>query len=298
MGARRIFWPQQIGESLSGKQELMARMEKSVIIAGMPRAGSTWLYYNLVNHPRVAMPKYKETFFFGSNFSRGFDWYYSLYGDDIRGKVAFDISPNYFCDDSFFSKVEQFDVDHKVVLVLREPAEWIVSLYSQLKSFTPNMPSMDEYLERCRIDFDGGHYEIRLNTFDFAAVLERFIEIYNDRLLLINFEEIKRDPVRVLNEIERFAGLARYFNEGTTYVKPVNVSNPRFNFIAYLSTKRILRNYATAVLPKPVKDRLIDYLYKVGQESSKDQSEITRLEEVYKPLYVEKYFQEDNVRYF
>jgi hypothetical protein len=276
----------------------MGRIKRSVIVAGMPRAGSTWLYYNFVKHPQVAMPKYKETFFFGSNFSRGYEWYYSLYPEDVGDKVAFDVSPNYFCDEDFFTNIQSFDVDHRVVLVLREPAEWIVSLYSQLKSFTPNLPPMESYLEKCRIDFDGGYYEISLNDFDFAGVVEKFIERYPGRLLLVNFEEIKKDPVRVLNEVESFAGLDRYFDEETAYIKPVNVSIPKFNVVAYLSTKPLVRKVAVAVLPGFVKDRLIDYLYKVGRASEKDHEEIRHLEGRFQPLYQDKYFSTDDVRRF
>ena len=277
----------------------MAKMKKMVIVAGMPRAGSTWLYYNLIKHPQVAMPKFKETFFFGSNFKRGFDWYYSLFDDqDIVNKVAFDISPNYYCDSDFFDNVSQFDVDHKMVLVLREPAEWLASLYSQLKSFTPNMPSLEDYLESCRIDFDGGNYTIHLNDFDFSGVVEKFINCYKGKILLINFDEIKNNPVRVLNEIEKFSEIGTYFNSTTAYVKPVNVSIPKFNIIAYLGTKHLIRKYVRAYVPEPIRNKLIDYVYKIGKETdTRNMPDKLELEKKFKPLYVEKYFKEENVLY-
>lgn len=275
----------------------MSKMNKSVIVAGMPRAGSTWLYYNLKNHPQIAMPDFKETFFFGSNFKRGFDWYYSLYGKDIGDKVAFDVSPNYYCDDNFFDNISQFDVDHKVILILREPAEWLVSLYSQLKSFTPNMPTLDEYLKEIRIDFDGGSYTINPGVFDFHGVVNKFAKEYKGRLLLINFDEIKKDPIRVLKEIESFSEIDGYFTEETAYVKPVNVSIPKFNIIAYLSTKHILRNIALKILPQSLQNQLVDYIYKVNKPSDKNMDDVKRLEETYKPVYVEKYFNSDNVKY-
>lgn len=272
-------------------------MKKMVIVAGMPRAGSTWLYYNFKNHPQVAMPKFKETFFFGSNFNRGFDWYYSLYeGQDTDNKVAFDISPNYYCDSNFFDNISQFDVDHKIVLVLREPAEWLSSLYSQLKSFTPNMQSLDDYLQHCRIDFDGGHYIINFDEFDFSGVVEKFIERYKGKILLVDFEKVKKDPVGLLNEIEKFSGLETYFTSETAYIKPVNVSIPKFNYIAYLSTKPTLRKFAATFLPSFIKDKLIDYLYKVGKETDlKNMPNKLELEKKFKPLYVEKYFKKNDV---
>ena len=273
----------------------MAKMKSSVIVAGMPRAGSTWIYYNFVKHPGAAMPSVKETFFFGSNFERGFDWYYSLYDDNIGSRVAFDISPNYYCDDTFFTKVSEFDVDHKCVLVLREPAEWLVSLYSQIKSFTPNMPPLDEFLNEVTINFDGGSYVIRPAEFPFEGMVERFAEHYRGRLLLINFAEISSNPLAVLNSIEEFAGLQPYFTEETAHVSPVNVSIPEFNLVAYLSTKRALRNLAARFLPQAVRARLLDYLYKVGERSNKDMTEVARLESRFEPVYGQKYFREANI---
>ena len=273
----------------------MAKMKKSIIIAGMPRAGSTWLYYNLKNHPQVAMPKFKETFFFGSNFKRGFDWYYSIYDDNIENKVAFDVSPNYFCDSNFFDNVSNFVVEHKVVLVLREPAEWLVSMYSQIMSFTPNMPPLDEFLKNIRIDFDGGSYTINLNEFDFEGVLEKFTEKFKGRILLINFEEVKHNPVRLLNKIEEFSGIETYFDESTAYVKPVNVSIPKFNIIAYLGTKRFLRDVAVRLLPKSVQNKLVDYIYKINKDSSKNMEDVTEMEKRFSPVYADKYFKENNV---
>jgi len=272
-------------------------MKKMVIVAGMPRAGTTWLYYNLVKHPQAAMPKFKETFFFGSNFKRGFEWYYSLYSEhDIDNKVAFDISPNYYLDPNFFKNVSQFDVDHKVVLILREPAEWVSSLYSQFKSFTPNMPSVEDYLQKFQIDFDGGKQIINLNDFDFSGVVEKFINRYHGKLLLINFDEIKTNPIRVLNEIEKFAGIDAYFDPSSAYVKPVNVSIPKFDIIAYLSTKPLLRKLVRAYVPSPVRDKLIDYLYKVGKETDvKNMPDKVVLENKFKPLYVEEYFKKENI---
>jgi len=274
-------------------------MKKLIIVAGMPRAGSTWLYYNFKNHPNVAMPKYKETFFFGSNFRRGFNWFYSLYDEQaLKNNIAFDISPNYYCDVNFFDNIKHFDIDHKVVLILREPAEWLSSFYSQLKSFTPNMQSLDDFLQHCQVDFDGGSYIIEFNKFDFSAVVEKFTDIYKGNILLINFNKIKEDPVAVLNSIESFSGLPQYFNTNTTYSKPVNVSIPKFNIIAYLSTIPFIRKFIITFVPGIIRNKMIDYLYKIGKDKiSKDMPDKEKLEKTFRPIYVDKYFKESDIQY-
>ena len=268
---------------------------RSIIVAGMPRAGSTWLYYNFKNHPDINLPRLKETFFFGSNFHRGFDWYESLYEEQNPAKIAFDISPDYFCNPNFFINIRQLQLDHKIVLLLREPNEWLVSLYSQLQSYAPTLPTFAEFLEEIEIKFDGGSYTIKPIEFDYLGVVEQFIDMFRGRLLLINYNELKANPLRVLNEIENFAGVRNFFDEGTAYLKPVNVSVPKFSFLAYVSTLRLVRTTASRLLPKSIRDLITKRLYKIDKESAKDMDLVIALKAQFPPIYSERYFKRDNV---
>ena len=42
---------------------------------GAQRAGTTWAYNCLAEHPQVFMSRKKELHFFYVNYSRGLDWY-------------------------------------------------------------------------------------------------------------------------------------------------------------------------------------------------------------------------------
>ena len=49
---------------------------------GAPKAGSSWLYEILREHPEVFVPTAKDTQFFDYYFDKGFDWYLSHLGGE------------------------------------------------------------------------------------------------------------------------------------------------------------------------------------------------------------------------
>ena len=55
---------------------------------GAQRAGTTWAYNCLAQHPEVYMTQKKELHFFYANYSRGLAWYaeqFAAAGDAARG---------------------------------------------------------------------------------------------------------------------------------------------------------------------------------------------------------------------
>ena len=53
--------------------------KKLVVVAGMARAGTTFLYHNFMLHPDIYVPARKELAFFSYNYDHGYDWYQSFF---------------------------------------------------------------------------------------------------------------------------------------------------------------------------------------------------------------------------
>ena len=70
------------------------------LIIGAPRAGTSWLWSMLNQHPRTDLPKDKEPFFFGAAdiYSRGIEWYYDIFRNLDPNKVTGEGSTAYFYD--------------------------------------------------------------------------------------------------------------------------------------------------------------------------------------------------------
>jgi Sulfotransferase family len=62
---------------------------------GAQRAGTTWVYNCLVEHPEVFMTKKKELHFFYVNYGCGLAWYESQFTDAAGAKARGEMTPDY-----------------------------------------------------------------------------------------------------------------------------------------------------------------------------------------------------------
>lgn len=72
----------------------------SFILIGAQKAGTTWLWNNLKQHPELALPKAKEIHFFGGSemFRKGTDWYYQHFDGLDPSKMTGEASTTYLYD--------------------------------------------------------------------------------------------------------------------------------------------------------------------------------------------------------
>lgn len=120
-----FLWPQ--------KELKTAQPKTAIIIAGIPKAGTTTLHDALLNHPDLLMPKIKEPSFFNEdeNYKWGLRYYFEKYYPALEnGSVIVDCSPLYAKSVSAARRIKQMFRGHvKVVLVLRDPVERAYSHY-------------------------------------------------------------------------------------------------------------------------------------------------------------------------
>ena len=69
---------------------------KTFVVAGMPRAGTTFMYYFMQQHPEIFAPVRKEVNYFSFFYDKGEEWYHNLFKEMKQEKYGMDISPVYF----------------------------------------------------------------------------------------------------------------------------------------------------------------------------------------------------------
>jgi len=270
-----------------------------VIMGGMPRGASTWIFRNLSLHPYANMSELKETNFFSLNFDKGFSWYYNLYNKDTGDQhIKFDISPFYFLCHDFLENIKLSGASPKIILVLREPNEWVQSFYYQTKSYNLRMSSFEQFITEHSFHFDGKKRIAKFKEFDFVGRVKDYCEQFKGNILLINFNQIQENPVAVLQEIEKFSGLPNYFNKSTIISSQINASQANFSFLNMLSTLGIVRKVSDLI---PFRQPIIRYFQKIiykekfdklagisTQKQSADSSKYTILAE--KKEYIDSLF--------
>jgi hypothetical protein len=170
------------------------------IVIGAMRSATTTLHRQLASHPEIGMSRAKETDFFIAelNFRRGVDWYRNLFptGRRVRGES----SPNYTKFDIFPGvpgRIRRLLPDCRLIYLVRDPVARALSHYR----FSACLGAGRATLEADR------HRHIRL-TSSYALQIERYLDCFErDRILVLDFDELHRDPPAVLGELGRFIGV-------------------------------------------------------------------------------------------
>ena len=233
------------------------------VVAGFPRTGTTSIFYNLDNHPSFVTPRLKELkFFSGKDPLRRTDR--ETFFGDVSGRICVDASPFYSLDLDVPGRIRAFAPGSKVLLLLREPDAWIVSIYRQIAKYTPfGMMSFEAFLEKPVVAGDGISIDISPMTGTYRQSVERFAREFGDDLLVANFDAFARDPLTLLKRIEQFCGAEAWFDDASANVERNNASvDAGFlsRLISHLTQWPLVR-LITRHMPKALIRRMQQALY-------------------------------------
>lgn len=226
------------------------------IVAGMPRSGTTFLYHNLQKHPALFLPFRKESNYFFVNYTRGAEWYRSLYREIAPGQLGGDISPYYFMDQQVILRIADFNPEVRVVLAVREPAEWAVSLHNQILSYDRRVPPFAEFIKNYPFKAGSVRVPIQISDGFVSRMIEAYRQFFGDRLLVYDFALFRREPLTVLRAIERFLGIPRFFESGNFDNVVINAGHRRnVRWLASLMTNDDLLWLMGRVFPRSLIQR-------------------------------------------
>jgi len=228
-----------------------SRQRRICVIAGMPRAATTFLYHTLGKNPSVFVPARKELEFFSVNYDRGSRWYLNFFRDMAARQVGFDISPMYFMDARSPQRMLEFNPDLKVILILRNPVEFVVSLYKNRVAASTGNLQFESFLEKHTYQKDGNVLTLEFKNGTISRNIERFRQAFGDNLLLCDFRIIEEDPLPVLTAIERFVGIPRFFRHDNFENVRINASDQiNLKFVNRLMHKKWFADLVTRLFPK------------------------------------------------
>ena len=222
------------------------------IIAGMPRCGTTFLYHNLQKHPSVFCPFRKETNYFSVNHHRGIEWYRDLYRDIRPGQIGADVSPSYFLHGQTIARIIRFNPDTKIVLGIRDPAEWSLSFYNQLLTHMwRGHPPFAEFIYKYSYPVSGQTIPMELSKRFVTKTIEQYRQVFGHNVLLYDFAFFQRSPLGVLRAIEHFLDLPHYYTESNFDHGVINSGNRRnIGFITYIVSRDSFASAVTKLVPR------------------------------------------------
>lgn len=172
-----------------------------VIIIGAMKAGTTSLYEYMAGHPEIGVSSEKETDFFiaEKNWSRGLDWYKSLFRPGFR--LYAEASPNYTkraVFDGVPERIAETLPNCKFIFLSRDPVARAESQYRHAVLSGADVPGVAE--------LSGSHtLEHLVDTSSYAAQLQPYLDLFpKERFLFLKFEDLISDPDSVLKQISVF----------------------------------------------------------------------------------------------
>lgn len=209
----------------------------NLFLVGEPKTASTSMYHYLKQHPDIFMPEVKEPDYYAKDLQReyekrwckyiypgefnykSFDDYKALYRNHDK-TYAGDASVRYTISDEAIQRIYEDNPEAKIIYNVREPADWLISLFNHLKKQGEETASSIQEaleLEKQRKNGDmipftcktpsGLHYSEHIR---FDKHLEKILSLFpRENVRVVVFERFKSNNHKVMQEIFDFLDLER-----------------------------------------------------------------------------------------
>lgn len=173
---------------------------------GAVKAGTTWLYRNLVEHPDVYMPVLKPVRYFDRHAEKPIETYSAIFrpgADRLKGEftASYSVLPI-----ETISYIQRLMPRAKLIFLMREPKAraWSEAKmeFSLIRGFGDKQASDDEYCkflysEQCR------------SRGDYLTIVTNWLKFFPSAQIFIGLmDEIKDQPEDLLRRVFRFLGIS------------------------------------------------------------------------------------------
>ena len=185
-------------------------IDNFALIIGAMKCGTTSLFSYLAQHPQIAACTKKEPCFFSTNrnWSKGFEWYCNLWNwDRNQHKIALESSTSYTRIPKYLNASERIatiDKNFKFIYIIRNPLDRIEShyTYGRAYGFPETQKPLSEYIDRDLIA-----------TSQYAKQIGEYYQRFSaDSILLLNFKDLKTNPLNQLKEVCQFLDIDPDYN--------------------------------------------------------------------------------------
>lgn len=274
------------------------------IIAGVHKAGTTSLFFWLMDHPEVICSLDKETnFFIYTKYktpARPIEEYYAQWPKYNNQKLIMEASPGYFYGGAATAtEIKNKCNNPKVLMVFRDPTDRLYSFFTRKKEVfqLPENTTLEEYIKKCE-SFTDEELVLEKNHIYTGMVFGHYIKHIDDwynvtgnNLRVMFFEEL-REPKKVMKDLCVWLGINPDFYD--TYNFDVkNKSGTYKNKLMHTIAVKMSFGMQRFWRSNPaLKKRVRDFYYVLNRGSKKpatdDESAKNYLRQHFKP-YNEKF---------
>jgi hypothetical protein len=189
---------------------------------GAQRAGTSWIYACLYEHPDICIP-IKEVHFFSRerNWSKGYDWYESIFEECLPDARVGEFCTSYLSDEATPERIHRRYPGVKLIASLRNPADRAYSNYLNdiMAGEVERSVSFGEALRQDPGYIDRGRY---------TTHLKRYLQFFpSDQILLLVYEDSLDDPLGLIQGIYEFVDVDPSFVPSMLNVRVNKGRKPR-----------------------------------------------------------------------
>ncbi|KAL2088718.1 hypothetical protein ACEWY4_015617 [Coilia grayii] len=191
-----------------------------VIIIGVRKGGTRALIEMLSLHSAVAAAQNEVHFFdWESHFQRGLPWYLSQMPFSYPGQTTVEKTPAYFTSAKVPERVWRMNPDVKLLLILRDPTERVLSDYTQVYHNRLQKNKRMQPIESVLLQDGEINLGYRaLNRSLYYVHIENWLRYFPlDSIHVVDGDQLIRDPLPEMQEVERFLELEPQINASNFY---------------------------------------------------------------------------------
>ena len=218
----------------------------NLIIIGVFKAATTSLFTYLARHPEVCGSTKKEIHYFtplvyntGEALPELADYASYFSCPNTQEKYRLEASPAYFYGgEKVITEMAQvLPQDHKVIVILRDPTDRLVSYYKHIRSQFLIDDDFSTFLNKCMEQYQTsdqfrvGHYHNAIREGLYLEYLPIWRKHYGTNLQVVFFDDIIRQPKAVVAALCHWLNIdASYFSDEHFAVENKTIT-PRFQLL-------------------------------------------------------------------
>lgn len=198
-------------------------LSPSFLIIGAPKAGTTSLFQYLTQHPKILSPKEKEILYFSAKQYKGLKWYLNHFPKKAIEHLTFEATPSYMYYKKGLKRIKHLFPDVKLIIILRNPIKRAFSQWNfnqEGSSYLLEHPfaidkrtfkvAIQEELDGLKIRHPLHKYLYRSEYPQHLANVYQYFD--KQQVLVLDFEELKNQPQKVLAEVTAFLQIENVYN--------------------------------------------------------------------------------------
>ncbi len=257
----------------------------NLFIVGAPKCGTTSLHYWLSQHPEIFMSKPKEPRFFctdqikeADNFHnkkidyfqyRQWEKYLNLFKNVGDEKIVGESTPRYLYSHEAPKKIYNFNQNAKIIILLREPFEFLRSYHSQILKNQENIKSFKRAMQieakrknnqkkipKSAVAPSFLYYQDLIN---FHRYIENYKNIFpNNQIKIILLDDLKNDPIDTYKNILKFLNIKNFNFIPSVEVKNKNkkIYSTFLKIFAKSSSYKKAKAPFQKIIPKKIRSKL------------------------------------------